>query len=422
MILILFLSFLQPKSIWAQEIEPQLSSYPSLILTIMNHIPRWQPSTETTAECLNSLKQKNLNPEICRLKDRLFFFNSYRSKLFFDFNVDESNGFHKINFPLTPDLKIRGLLGLHAGQVRPLVILRMGIHGNRDEYIAERFLVKILFEDLGYHVLTLESLTSHGFILSNKHVTFGGFEEGLHTFYILNQIKRGEFLWTKQISSVHLVALSMGGAGAFLTTYLDAQTNHQIMSVQMFCPLINLQENFQKLSEPSLLNAFADYWNSRRLMALKDKDPDLAELPLWKMIFDWTPRFAPSVLDWINRREYQSLLKIPDLEHKFPDLKIPLDFKSHVARSRDFFELNNFWPIFRNEKTPINIVTTAKDILVINEINSERIRHQQQPGVFNQVSFVDLQGFHCSIAEEYQWPFLVELMRRGIEGTNLNFH
>lgn len=408
-----------PKSSGAQVPQPNLSSYPQLILDILNMTPRWKAPELTTPECLNSLKQASLNPSACRIHDKLDPFNSLRSKLFFDFDAEGKYGFKNIDFQQTPILKVRGLIGLHEKTFdhpkRPLVIFRMGIHGNRDEFTAERFLIKILYLDLGYNVLMLESLTSHGFVLANEKVSFGGLEEGLQTFYVLNQIYKKEFSWVDQISDIHMMAISMGGEGTFLTTYLDEKTIHQIKSVQVFCPLINLQKTFEHHARPGLANAFGDFWNSLRLKALTARTPELQKLSLWKMLFDLTPRFSPKAMEIINEQIRGPLLSVADIEKKFPYLKIPQDFKKHLEKSHNFYERNNFWPVFKNEKTPIEVIVTPNDIMAINELNSNLIRNGQQPGTFNKVSFVDLEGFHCGLAEEYQWPFLVELVRRGIE-------
>lgn len=380
--------------------------------------PRWKAPEETTAACLESLKQPKLNPSLCHIDQKLDPINSFRSKLFFDFDAEGKYGFKNIDFQQTPTLKVRGLIGLHektsAQPKRPLVIFRMGIHGNRDEFMAERFLIKILYQDLGYHVLMLESLTSHGFVMANQKISFGGLEEGLQTFYVLNQIYKKEFAWADQVSEIHMMALSMGGEGTFLTTYLDEQTIHQIKSVQVFCPLINLQKTFDHHSKPGFVNAFGDLWNSLRLKAFTARTPELQHIDLWKMIFDWTPRFSNRVIEIINTQIRGPLLGVEDLEKKFPYLKMPKDFKQHLETSHSFYERNNFWPVFKNEKTPIEVVVTPNDIMAINELNSNLIREGQQPGTFNKVSFVDLEGFHCGLAEEYQWPFLVELIRRGM--------
>ena len=325
----------------------------------MNKLPRWKASELTTPECLASLKQPQLNPSLCHIKEKLDFINSFRSKIFFDFDAEGKHGFKNIDFPQTPTLKVRGLIGLHekteTQMRRPLVIFRMGIHGNRDEFMAERFLVKILYQDLGYHVLMLESLTSHGFVMANDKISFGGLEEGLQTFYILNQIYQKEFPWVDQISTIHLMALSMGGEGAFLTTYLDEQTRHQIKSVQILCPLINLEKTFDFHSKPGLVNAFGDFWNSLRLKAFTARAPELQKLEMWKMIFDWKPRYSYRVIELIDQQINAPLLTIDDIEKKFPDLKIPQDFKQLLKKGRTLYERNNFWPVLKARKLRLKL-------------------------------------------------------------------
>ncbi len=404
---------------FSQVPQPSLSSYPQIIIDILNQTPRWKAPPETTPECLDSLKRTSLNPSLCHIQLKLDPLNSLRSKLFFDFDAEGKYGFKNIDFQQTPTLKVRGLIGLHEKTLdrpqRPLVIFRMGIHGNRDEFTAERFLIKILYEDLGYHVLMLESLTSHGFIMANEKVSFGGLEEGLQSFYVINQIYKKELPWTDQVSDIHMMAISMGGEGTFLAASLDEQTIHQIKSVQLFCPVVNLQKTFEYHAQPGLANALGDLWNSLRLKALIARTPELQKLSLWKMLFDLTPRFSPRLVEIINEQSQAPLLSLTDLEKKFPYLKIPQDFKQHLEKSRNFYERNNFWPTFKNEKTPIQVVVTPNDVMAINDLNSNLIRNGQQPGTFKQVSFVDVEGFHCGLAQEYQWPFLVELVRRGLE-------
>ena len=399
-------------------IADQLTSYPEIILNIMNKVPRWVPSVEVTSSCLASLKNPVLKPDLCRISKKLNFFDSFRSKLFFDFDAEGEIGFKKIDIDLTPSVKARGLLGLQANEKRPLVIFRMGIHGNRDEFMAERYLIKILYQELGYHVLMLESLTSHGNILASKNISFGGLEEGLQTFYILNLINNNEFSWTSQVTDIHLVALSMGGEGAFLTTYLDEQTIKKIKSIEVLCPLINLETTFKNHFKPGLTNAVGDIWNSLRLKALTEKTMVLQELSMWKMLIDLKPRYSPLVLDYLNQTVKKPLLSLSDFENRFKHLKWPLEFVNHMQKDQSYLERNNFWPFFKNEKTPIQFILTPHDVMAINELNSDLIRKHQQPGTFNKVKFMDLDGFHCSLAQEYQWPFLVEIVRRGLENTN----
>ncbi len=400
------------------EVE-DLTSYPPMIYKTMSRLSKWSPKmdvTDLTERCKLTFSSPRLSPKDCQADYKLNFLDDFKSKLFFKFDISDPNQFQKITFELKPGLKIRGMLASHQNQKKPLVIFRMGIHGNIDEFLAERYLLKLIYEDLGYHVLALESLTSHGFLKINDRVTIGGFEEGLHTFFILNQIVNNEFSWTKDITDIHLMGVSMAGAGLFLTTYLDEQFEHKIKSVQAFCPLINLQKTFEYHSRPGWFSAYFDLWNSRRLKALYDKNPALGEINLWPMIFDLKPRFTPAAFDWINKKEPKPILNLKTFQNHFPKIKFSPEIIAHIENSKSLYELNNFWPVFKNEKTPIQIYVTPNDPAVVNYLNTDLIQSRRQPGDFSKTKITELNGVHCALASEYQWPFLVEMIRRGFQG------
>ncbi len=396
--------------------DEDLTSYPPFIYKTMSRLSKWSPKTDVTERCKLTFSSPTLSPKDCQADYKLNFLDSFKSKLFFNFDISDPNQFRKITFELKPSLKIRGMLALHQNQKKPLVIFRMGIHGNIDEFLAERFLLKLIYEDLGYHVLVLESLTSHGFLKLNDRITVGGFEEGLHTFFILNQIAKNEFTWVKDITDIHLVGVSMSGSGLFLAAYLDEHFEHKIKSVQAFCPLINFQKTFEYHSRPGLFSAFFDLWNSRRLRALYDKNPALGEINLWPMVFDLTPRFTPAALKWVSQKEPKPLLSIENFQTHFPRIQFTSEIISHIENSKSLYELNNFWPVFKNEKTPIQIYVTPNDPAVMNYLNTDLIQNGRQPGDFSKTKIIDLTGTHCALASEYQWPFLIELLKRGFQG------
>lgn len=390
-------------------------SYPQPFVTLMSHLSRWKPNRDVTDECQHTFSSDILAPEKCLADYKLNLIDSYTSKILFDFDL-ESERFQKLIFEPQKGYKFRGLLGLHPAEKRPLVIFRMGVHGNIDEFLAERFIIKILYEELNYHVLAIESNTSHGYLKINSRFSFGAVEEALQTFYVENLITHKKIEWAKDVSDLYLMAVSMGGAGTFLTAYLDEQSQHKIKAVQMFCPLVNIEQTLQHHFKPGLKSAIIDFWNSRRMKEVENKNPELAQINLWPMLFDWKPRFGPTLLQWFDRNEAKPILKLQTFTEQFPDIKFPPDFVAHIEKSQGMYQLNNFWPIFKNTKTPIRIVTTANDPLVINQLNAQAISEGRQPGVFEKTTVKEMKGLHCALASEYQWPFLIEWLRRGFEG------
>lgn len=338
--------------------------------------------------------------------------------LFVEFDVSNTEHFRKVWFNLNDGLKFRGLLGIHDFKTkRPFIILRMGIHGNVDELIAEKFLFRLIYEDLGANVLVLESLTSHAFLSKNKNISFGGIDEGLQTFLALNELNKSEF--NKIISSVHLLGLSMGSHGTFVTAMLDQANKQQIKSIVNFCPLINLEETFavHNLPESNLKNAAADIWNVRRLKAVFDIYPDNASLKeWWRTLLDFKPRFTNEILKIIGRDRKTPLLSTLEVEQLVPKMKWPSGFKNHLDNSKSFYELNNFWSLYQGVKIPMMIYTTPNDPLVVNQLNSERIFKANQPGDFRHLKFRRLEkGIHCGLAPVYQWDFIVNLTKEGLE-------
>lgn len=395
--------------------EPEIiSSYPSWILQVMARLKKWSPPEEFSPECKLSFSSHDLQPDKCKLNLDLSYFQQFQSKLFFNYDLSDRAKFHLFEDQLSPDVRIRGLLALHKDQNRPLVIFRMGINGNRDEVLAERFILKILFEDIGAHVLMLENLTSHSYLIQNQKNSIGGMEEGLHTFYVINKIKTGGYPWSSQVTDLHLLGISLGGQGVFLATMLDEQSQHFVKSSQVFCPLVNFQETFEYLQKPGLENTFVDFWLWRRMVAVRQRMLDYSSWSMLRMLFSLQPDFMPKAMAWLNALVKEPVLSADVIEKKFPQAKFSKEFLQHLKNSHSLMELNNFWPIYKNQKTPFQIVATPKDPLVNNGINSDRIRNKTQPGDFSKTTFVELDGVHCALAAEYEWPFLVEVIRRGL--------
>ena len=184
-------------------------------------------------------------------------------------------------------INVRGLLGIHDDQKpRPLLILRMGVHGNVDEFLAERFIAKVAYEDFGFNFLALENLTSHGYLSQENPVTFGGIEEGLQTFLILQELKRKNSAINLLISDIHLFGVSLGAHGVFVTQMLGEENSHFIKTATLFCPVVNLIKTMNFHSQASLGSAFVDLWNRRRLKAVPERVPELDHTGWWKTFFD----------------------------------------------------------------------------------------------------------------------------------------
>jgi hypothetical protein len=375
----------------------------------------WDPKKELQKE-----PEKKLKKELKNISDPVYLppsikINEVMRNLFVDFDLSDTKHFRKVWFKPGDDVRFRGLLGLHDSQKkRPLVIIRMGIYGNIDEITAERFLVRAVYDDLDANVLVLENMTSHGFLTQNKNISFGGVDEGILTFAAMSLIAQTPF--NQKISGFHIVAISLGGQGTFVTALLDQANRKLLKSVVDFCPLINLRSTFEFHSRPGFDNAFADFWSSERLISLVERyhdEPGIADR--WKTLLDFKPRFTPAMMAILNKNRHAPLLSPADVDRIVPGMKWPREFKNHIENAKDFYDLNDFWPSYQGVKTPIMIYTTPNDPLVANDLNSELIFNKKQPGDFSSVKFLRLdKGIHCGISSVYRWDYIIKLLHDGL--------
>lgn len=390
-----------------------LSTYPRFLQSMMFKLWGWDPATGGDAELQKTTTpSKDPNERIPRT-----YLEELAQNLSIKFDLSDTAHFRKVWFHLKPNLKVRGLFGIHSfDKKRPLIILRMGIHGNVDEVLAERFLAKVSYEDLDANILLLENLTSYAFLSQNPEVSFGGIDEGLQTFLILNEITKKDSYFNEFTREIHLMGLSMGGPGTFVTALLDESNGKKLKSVVDFCPLINLEKTFDYHARVGLLPALIDLWNARRLNTVFDRYPkEIKESGWWKTIFDWKPRFMPALIEILQRDRHVPLTTVSEVNALVPGMKWPKGFAEHLQNSKTFYELNDFWPLYQGVTTPLSIITTPKDPLVINEFNSELIMNGKQPGDFSSLKYeVYGRGIHCGLAPVYQWSYVVNLVGKSL--------
>ena len=399
--------------------------------TIYTHILSWEPRVKSEEHvdqkaCRLSFSSQNLAGKLSELSqfqkqkpECIYLLGAGKAPslkkllqvLSVKFDLSDTNHFRKVIFNVASaepqQIHIRGLLALHDDKIaRPMVILRMGVHGNIDELLAERFIAKVAYEDFGFNVLALENLTSHGYVSQDNPITFGGVDEGLQTYSVIQEIKNSTSNLGKLISEIHLIGISLGAHGVFLTTTLDEANHHDIKSATVFCPVVNLISTLRFHSEASSYSAFVDLWNRRRMNAIADKIPELDHTQWWKTFFDFKPRFMPAILNYLDQHQRKPAEKMP------ATMNWPVGLKAHFDKDQSFSEMNNFWPFYKNQKTPFLILTTANDILVSEEINTAMIQQKKQPGDFSETQILQLdQGTHCGLPPDYQWNFIVSLLK-----------
>ena len=299
------------------------ATYPLCLQTIYTDIMNWEPrvkrDTLQESQCRLSFSSQKLETRVAELMqfqkkkpecsylmgaENMSTLRKVMRSLSIEFDMSDVKHFRKVLFKVPgvdsgKVVHVRGLMGIHDDKKpRPLVVLRMGVHGNVDEFLAERFLAKIIYEDFGFNFLALESLTSHGYLSLDNPVTFGGVDEGLHTFYILEELRTSEF--KKLFSDIHLLGVSLGAHGVFLTQALDEVNKHQIKSVTTFCPVINLVSTMSNQQDAKIDFGLIDIWNYRRLQAVRQRLPELDPKDWWKIFLDFKPRYVPGIVNYLE--------------------------------------------------------------------------------------------------------------------------
>lgn len=401
------------------------STYPPLMQTFYAYWYEWEPDKATPPECkldydsqsfrIRTLEFREFYKEnFACTRNAKFGHSSVRERiarnLSVDFNVDDTNHFRKVEFTLPRngggEVTARGLMGIKDDlKPRPWLILRMGVHGSIDEFVAERFIAKAAYEDFDFNFLVLENLTSDGYIQLNQDLTFGGIDEGFETYFILKELKQNKKL-NVLIKEIHLLGISLGGPGVFVTNMLDELNEHQIKTATTFCPVIDLKATMEVQYEKGFTRILGDLWNTWRLQSVFSKGISFFDIPWWRVFFKFEPQFVPYLMKSIQEKRTTPVADWKQV------VKLPLGFDVHLSSSENFYELNNFWKYYQNEKTPFLIVTTPNDYLVPEKLNSDLISDGAIPGVFNKTQRIHLErGIHCGFPPDYSWSYILSLLR-----------
>lgn len=290
---------------------------------------------------------------------------------------------------LPDQVRLRAHLFLQAFHERkPMVVLRAGIFSNSREYYPERHLVEFFYQQLGYHVLLLESMTSSDFIANNKTWAIVGFDEGLQNYYIGKKLKSSSEPLAKSISSLHFAALSMGGAGGFFAAYLQRQQPQDpYEKFLFFCPLMDFNSTFMHHRSSPVTNWVLEHVAARRLKFLKEK---------------FQLNSQTSFILALESYFYQNY-RAPMMQSYLQDVRISERQQKilNSANERTFFDLNQMDTELLQIRSPILVVTTDNDVIVPRFLNADRWVPQMQLASVPILQLKLSQGYHCSLPVPY---------------------
>lgn len=400
--------------------------YPQALNWLLTKVLAWEPGSESStfgASCdlrqwqQEFLLQKDLAHQAASIRD---FWNHCRSRLETGVNAGWRNGLdmltmkfdpqnhpflHRVVFELPGGIHLKGLLALKGDQKkRPMIVVRLGIFANVEEFFPERYFLMQLFEQTPFNVLIVENMSGSDFLRDNTGWGFGGYDEGLQNILIARLLKDSKEPISQVVSSLHLLGVSLGGHGVLFGSLLNEMNpgpggQKLYNSFLGMCPVVNLKESMQQLGQPGVKGSFVDAWISYRLQDLYSRIPALKDYGIGKFL-SLQPYFMPTAIHSVVEK-YQGGLSYD------PSIVLP----KGLGNTKDFWHNNHFWPYYRNVHSPVMVLVTQHDALVPVKYNSALFATKEFATMGNDLQVVSFeQGHHCSLPVAYDWEAVSTLL------------
>ncbi len=311
-----------------------------------------------------------------------------------------------VNLP--GNIKLKGILGLKGDRKRrPMVIVRLGIFSNIEDFKPERAWMMMLFEQSPFNVLFLENMTSGDFVQNNSQFSFGGYDEGIQNILVAQLLKNPQEPISNIVESVHVFGVSLGGHGVLFSSLLNetnsAKASPLIQSFMALCPVVNLQETMQNLTQGGIFSAFVDIWSRQRLKGLDEKLSGLSQYDNFS--------YLKKAISEITRTYTGGLSYISSI-------RLPAGMKD----GQDFWAENNFWKYYKNVKQPVLIFATKMDPAVPFELNSGLLQNKILKVDSKNIRVVEFpEGYHCTLPIPYDWKVLTSLFQSYILSHSPHF-
>lgn len=372
--------------------QSETRSYPSKLFPLRPFALTWQPPAElqsSSNECSPaSLKQKLFSTDPSDIETEIqsqwtrcesrWRSNSYgpwthsQEILRTDFEPSQHPEVRMIQWSFKNNSRLRGYLFFKGGpEKKPLVILRPGVFSHLKSSVAERFLMMMLFEESPFHLLLLPSNSGADYIEDNHQIGFGDESEHQQTSEILDQLQEPQEPLNHYISRIHLVGISLGNYGLFLTNARERKKQQSLLDRSLFlCPAIDLKASFQQITNNHLKQFFLRLWFQMRLSSQQG----VLIPPIEGSLFDF-------IKTKVNQNTNALLALLPGY-----------DFTHSL------------------------ILWTQLDPVLPPEYNAKTLTFFKTPPAH----LLELpRGIHCSLPTTYQWPIVSLTLRGYLESQSL---
>ncbi|MEN0058197.1 MAG: hypothetical protein AAGB31_05135 [Bdellovibrio sp.] len=312
-------------------------------------------------------------------------------------------------FDLPGNIKLKGLLALKGDMKRrPLVILRLGIFSNVEDFKPERAWLMMLFEQMPFNVLVLENMSSSDFITNNSQFSFGGYDEGIQNILISRLLTHPDEPLSRIVDTVHLFGVSLGGHGVLFASLLNkynSAINERsfIRSYTALCPVIDLQKTMQNLTRGGVGSAVVDLWSRQRLAGLEEKVPSVSTYERFSFLSHAIEEIARTYRGGLS---YNSTVHLPPF----------------MEDGSDFWRLNDFWSFYKNVEQPVFIYSTPKDPAVPYALNSQRLQNKEIKIESKNIRVIEVpEGVHCTLPVPYDWNAMASIFEATILSHSAGF-
>lgn len=315
---------------------------------------------------------------------------------------------HRVVFSLPGNMKLKGLLGLKGDfKRRPLIVIRLGIFSNVEEFMAERAWLMMLFEQSPFNVLMLENMSGTDFVADNSRFAFGGYDEAIQNILIAQILKDPNEPLSRLIESLHLFGVSLGGHGVLYASLLNDLNSPKgqplYQSFMGMCPVVNLEGNMKTATAGKPFSFLVDLWSQKRLAGLAEKIPAVED----HESFGFLKKMVSEVVrTYHGGLSYVSSVKLPP----------------GVEDGPQFWQLNDFWKNYKNVKQPVLIFATHTDLLVPYALNAQLLQNKTMTIDSSNISVVDFaQGVHCTLPIPYDWKAVSSILQSYFLSHSPNF-
>lgn len=315
---------------------------------------------------------------------------------------------HRVVFSLPGNIKLKGLLGLKGDlKKRPLVILRLGIFANVEEFMPERAWLMMLFEQSPFNVLMIENMTGSDYVADNTRFSFGGYDEAIQNILLAQILKDPNEPLSRLVDSLHLFGVSLGGHGVLYASLLNDFNSPKgrplYQSFMGMCPVVNLQKNMDEVTTNKPFAYAVDLWSQKRMAGLTKSLPSVEDHDSFGFL---KKAVSEVVRTYHGGLSYVSSVKLP------PGLE----------DGSDFWHLNDFWKYYKNVRQPVMIFATHTDVLVPFALNSQLLQNKTMKVDSSNLSVVDFtHGIHCTLPIPYDWRAMSSIMQSYFLSHSPNF-